>query len=317
MICKYAVNGSCEISSELAGIPVPLDDKACRSCSEQSKPRALNRVTCLRAGYALKQAGKPPTEEVSDCTEAFKRKTISRGPGTELRKLLPWFSWYKEVDSCEPCSDRQCCMNKWGAVGCQENIEQIVAWILESALENGASFSDRKARLVLHQAIANSEKCRYLEHGICKMASRLAQVSAPVDYKACEACAKEIVPMQANEVTAALACKARERAGLPEDYILQQMSQGVYHLAGYRVERYIHKWSKRLGVKFPENCSCDSWVKKMNEWGVQGSLDHLGEIVEQIHASFKSTHLSKYLADGLAKRIIEERVRAWLLKEPS
>lgn len=173
--------------------------------------------------------------------------------------------------------------------------------------------------LTLHKrsSKAVAVSCEHAIHGICQVATKLAGVPAPLDADACTVCMKEVIPKSANRATAALACKARRLAKQPEDPALQSMAIGVYSLAGYRLERYIHKWLKRFRITPPDNCGCDSWVSKMNAWGVQGSLERLDEITDQLYVNLKETYLSRVATPWLAKPLIKQRVRACLLKEHS
>lgn len=160
-------------------------------------------------------------------------------------------------------------------------------------------------------------RCIYAEHGICQLATRLAKMPVKLDPKACKVCQADVVPMGVNRVTAAIACHAQWKAGVPVDKELSQVASGVYNLAGYRVERYIHKWMKRLRITPPANCGCDSWVKKMNRWGVEGSLEHLDEIVDALYSNLRTTYLAGLAIPFLTKPLIKYRVRACLLREPS
>lgn len=81
--CPYKQGGLCQISSELAGLPVLVADDACAACQLQANPRAINRVTCSKAIHARQAAGLIPTRELLDCISPPKQ-----GVGTELSKLI-------------------------------------------------------------------------------------------------------------------------------------------------------------------------------------------------------------------------------------
>lgn len=53
------------------------------------------------------------------------------GPGTELKKILDDLG-FKMKSSCQ-CNARQLQMNTWGAKGCQEHREEILAWLKDAA----------------------------------------------------------------------------------------------------------------------------------------------------------------------------------------
>ena len=79
-----------------------------------------------------------------------------RGPGTELHRLLGKFGIHM-AKGCA-CRGRMVQMNKWGAVGCAENIETIVEWLKEEAASRGLPFMSMPARMLVRRAIANSRK---------------------------------------------------------------------------------------------------------------------------------------------------------------
>lgn len=160
----------------------------------------------------------------------------------------------------------------------------------------------------------SQDKCPYAEHGICQIATRLGNAVAQLDPKACVACLKQPVPMSTNRVTASLACKARRLAGLEPDRDLSQIALGIYHLAGFRVERNIRKWLKRLRITPPVDCGCEGWVAKMNAWGGEGSLEHIDEITDALYENLKTTYLSDIAFSVITKPLIKNRLKAWLRK---
>lgn len=81
--CPHKQDGLCQISTNLAGVPVPLADDACAACQLQANPRSVNRVTCSKAIHARTLAGLVPTEELLDCVNPPKQ-----GVGTELERLI-------------------------------------------------------------------------------------------------------------------------------------------------------------------------------------------------------------------------------------
>lgn len=158
-------------------------------------------------------------------------------------------------------------------------------------------------------------QCPHAQHGICQVATRLANQIVAIDAKACSACQKQMFPMELNRVTAAIAVNAQRKSGTPIDSRLHQIASGVYHLAGYRVRRGIEKWLKRLRITPAPNCGCDGWVSKMNDWGVAQSLDRIDEITDAIYANLKTTYLSSIAVPWVSKLAIKRAVKKWLLNE--
>lgn len=156
-------------------------------------------------------------------------------------------------------------------------------------------------------------QCPHAQHSICQIATRLANRPVTLDLKACAACLRDPVPMAINRVTAAIAAHSQRKAGIPVDPALNQMAKGVYHLAGYRVERQVRKWLKRLGIIPPADCGCEGWVAKMNAWGIAGSLEHIDEITDAVYENLKKTYLSAISIAVITKPLIRRSIRKWLL----
>ncbi|MFN7845253.1 MAG: hypothetical protein ACK5N9_26320 [Pirellula sp.] len=81
--CPHNAEGYCQISTDLAQVPVPIAEDACAACILQTNPRTKNPVTCSKAIQYRTMIGMPPTQELLDCV-----KTPSRGFGTELESLI-------------------------------------------------------------------------------------------------------------------------------------------------------------------------------------------------------------------------------------
>jgi|GEM_PF-4759468 len=160
-------------------------------------------------------------------------------------------------------------------------------------------------------------KCPHAQHGICQIATRLANRPVPLDLKACSACANDLVPMSVNRVTAAIAAHSQRKSGIPVDPDLRQMALGIYHLAGWMIERKIRKWLKFLRIDAPQGCGCDAWIAKMNAWGVDGSLENLDEIAGALYVNLQTTYLYAIAFSGITKPIIRGAIRKWLLNARS
>lgn len=295
----------------------------------------INNVTCSRAASAQRKAGMVVERALYACVQ----DATQEGPGTELKKLIErWLWWLSKVPGLVRQLDEATCrcdalrvaMNNWGVAGCRKRREFIldraienahkafgfarwlpVRWqlgrLFERAMRNDLSESKKR------QASPNSRaktKCPYAEHGICQMATRIGGAVATLDAQACEACLKQAVPMSTNRITAALACEARQRAGLSSDRELSQMALGIYSLAGFRVERKIHQWLKRIHIAPPQECGCEGLVSEMNRWGAEGSLERIDVIVDALHG--KATNLPAITSAGITRSTIRRVLTKWL-----
>lgn len=88
------------------------------------------------------------------------------------------------------------------------------------------------------------------------------------------------------------------------------MALGRYSLAGFRVERKIHQWLKRLHIAPPQACGCEGLVNDMNAWGAEGSLERIDEIVEALHG--KTANLPAIASAGITRTIIRRVLTKWL-----
>jgi hypothetical protein len=123
--CPHSKDGLCQISTKLAGLPVPLADDACNACELQVNPRSVNRVTCSKAIHARTLAGLIPTDELLQCVNP-----PTEGVGTELERLidrtrqvlamirLDWIIPSSEACGCNTTKSR---LNADGPTACLSN----------------------------------------------------------------------------------------------------------------------------------------------------------------------------------------------------
>ncbi len=132
--CPHNVDGYCQISTELAQVPVPIADDACAACILQARPRTKNPVTCSKAIQYRTIIGMLPTQDLLDCV-----KTPSRGVGTELESLIEStrhvLSRFRLAWLIPPrvecgCTATRSYMNQQGIHGCLRNRNQLTDEIL-------------------------------------------------------------------------------------------------------------------------------------------------------------------------------------------
>lgn len=54
---------------------------------------------------------------------------------------------------------------------------------------------------------------------------------------------------------------------------------------GTELRRILH----RVGLKPVSSCACESWEFRMNEWGVDGCIEHKSEIVSHLTTAYHAT----------------------------
>jgi hypothetical protein len=82
--------------------------------------------------------------------------TASRGPGTELKKLLAAVGITATPD-CS-CNAHAAEMDRQGCDWCEANIDTIVGWLREQAHARGLPFLDAAGRMLARRAIRNARK---------------------------------------------------------------------------------------------------------------------------------------------------------------
>lgn len=151
--CEYLVGNNCTLER-----PVPTTNDICTFCLGCDKPKQLNKATAsLLVGDLLK------TNQFDEHKHKYLKDILTppilkHGPGTELKKLVSWFIWLRDVKDCNTCYDREQQMNQWGPDECRKNITTIVEWLRESAAKHSIPFSETLVKIIINKAIRNSEK---------------------------------------------------------------------------------------------------------------------------------------------------------------
>lgn len=160
--CPHDVDGYCQISTDLAQVPVPIAQDACAACILQSNPRSKNSVTCSKAIQYRTLVGMLPTPELLECV-----KPPTQGVGTELESLIEktrsflqrvWLGWLIPPRVQCGCSATRRLMNQQGPRGCMHNRAQLAneiydRWRKHLPLVRYLPLSRCLVRIYLTQAI--------------------------------------------------------------------------------------------------------------------------------------------------------------------
>jgi hypothetical protein len=109
----------------------------------------------IKAEIAAKLAAKRGTHAA---TQLYAAAPASRGPGTELRKMLASIGIHPRGEKCK-CNEHAHEMDRRGADWCEENLESILDWLEAEAKTRGLVgllFVRGAARVVVKTAIARS-----------------------------------------------------------------------------------------------------------------------------------------------------------------
>jgi len=110
---------------------------------------------------AAMRHGKGYVPKITVQSELVSVPLRTRGPGTELKKLLAgWPFRIVATPNCS-CNAKAAAMdaNEAGDPGwCERNIDTIVGWLREEATKRGLPFVDIAGRLLVKRAIRNARK---------------------------------------------------------------------------------------------------------------------------------------------------------------
>tara|TARA_Y100001938_G_scaffold140962_1_gene209995 strand:- start:3620 stop:5002 length:1383 start_codon:yes stop_codon:yes gene_type:complete len=150
------------------------------------------------------------------------------------------------------------------------------------------------------------------EDKICKLASDMAGVPAkiPNPYR-CEICNwHKDGKTAACKTVQKLALKAAEESG---ENLLRSVSEKIGEGVGTELHKMIPKFLERPG------CSCKSWAKKMNIWGVEGCTNNKQAIIDHLVAESNKRVLFSWVPSSatkvVAKRLVESAINKVREKE--
>jgi len=153
--CEYRDEEICKVSSAMVSADISTYPATCNACSQQEKPKSINKVTCGLANLYVLQ-NKLSRADYPAIVDCFDRPIeYGEGPGTELKKILSWI--IKPSPTCS-CHGKIIQMNKWGPDGCEQHMETILDWLHKSAKDAGIPYVRFAVKLLVQQAIRNAQK---------------------------------------------------------------------------------------------------------------------------------------------------------------
>lgn len=95
------------------------------------------------------------------CPEPCKSKVLElstkyQGPGTKLKNIFSWFGITEDED-CD-CTSHVELMDRWGPKGCEQNIETVLGFLVQSANKQQIYYSEFAARRAIKLAIYLSKR---------------------------------------------------------------------------------------------------------------------------------------------------------------
>jgi len=151
--CEHLVDSNCTLVE-----PVPTTEHICSFCLGCDKPKQLNKATVSILVSQLLTTNQFDDHKHRHLKDILTPPILLHGPGTELKKLISWFIWLRDVGDCRSCYNREQQMNQWGPDECRKNISTIVEWLRESATKHSMPFSETLVKILINKAIRNSEK---------------------------------------------------------------------------------------------------------------------------------------------------------------
>ena len=142
-------------------------------------------------------------------------------------------------------------------------------------------------------------------NGNCQIIHHLIGEPYKVSDAACRDCIEQPVPMSMNRVTGGIALAAeRKRKREPSDQIIKLASQRPPSTGpGTELENLIPSFFKS------EGCSCKSYAKKMNHWGVEGCSNRFELIVDHLVTQASQNKLLAIFGDKPARAVASSLVR--------
>lgn len=159
MNCEHLLENQCKFVEPVIGIALPTTSEICSHCLSCSKPKQLNKATgSLMAGYLLQNNRFDDRDPVhAEIKQILLDPVLTRGPGTELKKLISWFPVPNKT-KCRACRNLELKMNRWGPVTCEAKMNYILGKLEIAAKRRSIPFSQSLATTLVRKAIRNASK---------------------------------------------------------------------------------------------------------------------------------------------------------------
>jgi hypothetical protein len=116
----------------------------------KAKPLAEPIATCIVSGH-----GQPFVDVDEKCLAGL-GISLRPGPGSHLKTLLAALGFSSGPD-CK-CNQRAAYMDQMGCAWCEENMDEVVGYLRETAAARGLPFVDIAGRVLVRRAIANARR---------------------------------------------------------------------------------------------------------------------------------------------------------------
>lgn len=129
--------------------------------------------------------------------------------------------------------------------------------------------------------------CPHKSKGRCLVAEQLAKLECYIPNNfICTECNRSSSPQRINEVTAGIAKRSLEMAGLEADDNIIGIIQGSQrfgpgtHMKIRLQALQLKFWWLQWNYNYFKLCTCEDWITTMDEWGIPGCLDNSQEILQ-------------------------------------
>lgn len=145
--CPHLQGKTCEIASEIAGLPVEPNIVTCKLCSRcKGREQRLNVYTLSLAAQANPQVDAQKAHEIMDGTLS--------GFGTKLASV---FAWAVKARSGCGCKGHQDVLDMWTKEYIQENLDKVIDWLETEAKARHIPFARSIARVMLLGILATEK----------------------------------------------------------------------------------------------------------------------------------------------------------------
>lgn len=171
-------------------------------------------------------------------------------------------------------------------------------------------------------------RCTHAIDGFCQVASKIAVVSCPLNTATCNACLKSDSPMQSNPATIGLARVTLRSLKMPYEHLYPDEVRELIAVAEQDESplTLIDGMGRAFMRELPwvdahrSGCDCFSFLRVLNKWGPDKSVDQRARIVGWfmgiakqlgVTTTAQEIELAIFRAAELIRHRDEDAVAAW------
>ena len=156
MTCPFLKSEICELASQIAKSPCTTTKKICESCLASDRPRRLNAINAK----LITKHNKEISQESLDAI--ILQEADGKGFGSLLHSVFGIY--FKDSSTCG-CSGHEDILNSWSPEYIKKNIDKVVFWICQSAINRKLPHSKLAIKMLLvsllhYHTMTNTRKAK-------------------------------------------------------------------------------------------------------------------------------------------------------------